>query len=279
LAFVAATILSTSLAHGASVTTASRLNLRSTPSRTNNVLNVMPAGESVEVLPDPSQAGFFKVRRSDHTEGWAHGDFLLLPELPELTPGTADATATAVAHASFPDCGGEHFYRWEQKTTTSGFGATPSSVTVHDVLGWPAPSFHGHTLGSWCIPRTSKEKHVKTVKGWVRRIKAETDGDVHVEITQTKSGATDGCIVVEIPPASISPKFAAARSDLVSLLGIAAVANTDFAGADEKRLRFTGLAFFDGWHLTGPLPTAHGRCNSTVGAAWELHPVFKVESP
>ncbi len=265
------------------VTTSAGLNLRSAPSRTNNVMTVIPANESLEVLPDAPQGGFFKVRRANSAEGWAHGDYLLLPnEQPPLTPEATGTTAAAAAHIPYPDCGDEHHYRWLQKTTTSGFAAPSASASVSDVLAWTGLSFHGHTLSSWCIPRTAKEQEVKTVEGWVRRIKPQTppsgDGDVHIEITQTPDENAADCIVVEIPPESLSPQFATARSDLASLLGLGSLSDNTF-DPGTKRLKFTGLAFFDGWHLTGSLPVDHGRCNSTVGAAWELHPVFKVEAP
>jgi len=41
------------------------------------------------------------------------------------------------------------------------------------------------------------------------------------------------------------------------------------------RVTFEGAAFYDGWHGGDP-PVGHGRCNSTVGATSELHPVFRV---
>ena len=46
---------------------------------------------------------------------------------------------------------------------------------------------------------------------------------------------------------------------------------------------FTGAAFFDGYHQKrtngGARASQHGRCNSSVRALWELHPVYKVDTP
>jgi len=46
---------------------------------------------------------------------------------------------------------------------------------------------------------------------------------------------------------------------------------------------FTGAAFFDGYHQkqtsTGKHASQHGRCNSSIHALWELHPVYDVKAP
>jgi len=46
---------------------------------------------------------------------------------------------------------------------------------------------------------------------------------------------------------------------------------------------FTGAAFFDGYHqkTTQGVKHAsqHGRCNSSVRALWELHPIYEVTQP
>ena len=44
-----------------------------------------------------------------------------------------------------------------------------------------------------------------------------------------------------------------------------------------------GAAFFDGYHQLpwpggSPRPILHGRCNASLRALWELHPVYKVEA-
>jgi hypothetical protein len=254
------------------VTTGARLNLRSAPVREPNIIQTMPVGERLLVLADPPQDGFYRVQTSAHTLGWAHGDYLLLPDIVEGEEG--DIAAHAL---KYPDCGGQHSYRWEAKATTSGFGATLHTVSVGDVLGWNAAGFHGHSLSTWCFDRTTKEKRAYEVVGWVTRVRKEDDGDVHVEITEGSGDAVEDCIVVEIPPGDLSPKFQDARDELASLLGVASLTDKDFT--TPTQVAFRGLAFWDGWHVSATLPHSHGRCNSTAGAGWELHPVFKIRQP
>jgi len=48
--------------------------------------------------------------------------------------------------------------------------------------------------------------------------------------------------------------------------------------------RISGAAFFDGQHRRGGrrsdrVAGDHGRCNSSVRALWEIHPVYRVTSP
>src|SRR6266581_4379191 len=50
------------------------------------------------------------------------------------------------------------------------------------------------------------------------------------------------------------------------------------------RAGISGAAFFDGQHRRGgrrseQIDGAHGRCNSSVRALWEIHPVYRVTSP
>jgi uncharacterized protein YgiM (DUF1202 family) len=274
IALAAAIIPTAGVAQDVTVTTSARVKLRSAPAAADHVLRILERGETVRLVDETGQAGFFRVRASDRTEGWAHGDYLLVS--PDEEEGAPEIETTAV-HANRPLCGGKRHYRWAAKTTTAGFGGAAHPASVPVVLGWSPLPFKGTSLTSWCRPRDTREDVVTTVSGWVRRVKNESDGDVHIEVTSAATDDPTRCIVVEIPPADLSPQFQAARSELATLLSVATIANTD--PDPPIHAEFEGLAFWDGWHEVGALPVGHGRCNSTPGAAWELHPVFKVSTP
>lgn len=254
-----------------------QVNVRAAPGKTQKRVNGLAAGQKVTLLSEQRRGSFFHVRLADNTDGWVHGKYLILPDIPE--PGGLEAIGpeAVAAASSFPACGPEHHYRWKQKISTSGFSQTPSTASVHAVLGWAALPFAGHNILSWCQNRAPKETKAYSVLGWVRRTRKEADGDVHVEITQGSGDAVTDCMVIEIPPADLSTRFNKARSDLATLLSVSQLTNKDFD--TPTRVRFTGLPFWDGWHAGGTLPVGHGRCNSTKGAAWELHGVFKVVAP
>jgi len=49
-------------------------------------------------------------------------------------------------------------------------------------------------------------------------------------------------------------------------------------------VQLVGAAFFDGHHRAGgrrrdAIDPKHGRCNSSLRALWEIHPVYRVEPP
>jgi hypothetical protein len=89
--------------------------------------------------------------------------------------------------------------------------------------------------------------------------------------------------VVEIPAPRYSPRYARARAALDSLVGDRHIRR---GGVLHRpvRVRITGAAFFDGQHRRGgrrsdKIDGEHGRCNSSVRALWEIHPVYGVTSP
>lgn len=252
-----------------------RVKVHATPSLAGKRTDGLTSGSNVTLLPG-RRGSFFKVRLESNKTGWVHGKYLLLPDIEEREFG-ADVMMAPAKASAFPMCGPAHHYRWSAKISTSGFSQTPGQPSVNTALNWIPLAFSGHDLLSWCAARSGRETTPFSVLGWVRRTRKEDDGDVHVEITQNRDDAVESCFVVEIPPADLSPRFNKARNDLTSLLSVSQLSDKDFEV--PTRVRFTGLAFWDGWHATSNLPTKHGRCNSTKGAAWELHPVFKVSAP
>ena len=252
-----------------------RVKVHETAALAGKRIDGLAPGSTVTLLPG-RRGTFFKVQLEGGKTGWVHGRYLHLPDIEERAFGAAEMMTTAATAAAFPMCGPARHYRWSAKITTSGFTPTPTKPSVSAALNWTPLPFSGHDLLSWCEARSGRETKPFSVLGWVRRTRTETDGDVHVEITQKANDAVTDCFVVEIPAADLSPRFNKARNDLAALLSVSQLSDTDFT--TPIRVRFTGLAFWDGWHATSTLPANHGRCNSTKGAAWELHPVFKVSA-
>ena len=253
-----------------------RVKVHATPSLIGKRTDGLTSGSTVTLLRG-RRGSFFKVRLENNKTGWVHGKYLFLPDIEEREFG-GEISLTAAKASAFPMCGPAHHYRWSAKIATSGFSQTPGKPSVNTALNWTPQPFSGHDLLSWCAARSGRETKPFSVLGWVRRTRKEVDdGDVHVEITQNRNDAVENCFVVEIPPAALSPQFNKARDDLAALLAVNQLSDKDFDA--PIRVRFTGLAFWDGWHATSTLPTKHGRCNSTKGAAWELHPVFNVSAP
>ncbi len=167
----------------------------------------------------------------------------------------------------------EPHYRWTQKTDTALADLAPQATSV-SALG-PRDR---------CALRSGRELGVYSVTGWVRRAdKFKDDGDWHVELTERADSPSDSCVVVEIPAPKYSARYASARAALDSLIGDRKVRRSGVL-ARPALARITGAAFFDGQHRRGgrrsdKIDGEHGRCNSSVRALWEIHPVYRVTSP
>ena len=176
----------------------------------------------------------------------------------------------------------EPHYRWTQKTDTALADLAPQATSVSAILATWAPPHLGPR--DRCALRSGRELGVYSVTGWVRRAdKFKDDGDWHVELTERADSPSDSCIVVEIPAPKYSARYASARAALDSLIGDRKVRRSGVL-ARPALARITGAAFFDGQHRRGgrrsdTIDGEHGRCNSSVRALWEIHPVYRVTSP
>jgi len=255
------------------VTTRS-VRLRQEPSTSSPVIRLLKPGERVTLLTESGSGNFFKVKTERSEEGWVDGRYLIPPWTPE-----ADTLAfTEFATTAYPPCGGAHHFRWQEKTDLGQSGLTPRATSVGAVFRW-APLGLGQDLASWCAPRQGRELQAFAINGWVRRVrKQEADGDWHVEITSTAQSNPSSCLVVEIPDPSYDSRFSAARDALDVLLQASAVSTAGDI-TPPVRVHFVGAGFYDGWHSSSTGAKGHGRCNSSLGALWEIHPVFSVTSP
>ncbi len=169
----------------------------------------------------------------------------------------------------------EPHYRWSEKvdTTLQARPATPADIAAI-LTDWAPLSL---TSKDRCAPRVGREDSVFTVVGWVRRLKLyEADGDWHIELTEARDTPVGSCIIVEIPAERYGVVYGLARAALAAL-----VDTTQLGPAGDLhssvRVQFTGAAFFDGFHQQQA--SQHGRCNSSLRALWELHPVYTVTPP
>lgn len=177
-------------------------------------------------------------------------------------------------------------YRWAQKTEESLASTVARHTNITSILThWSLPDITGANVYK-CAERVGNERHVYSVLGWVQRVKRnESDGDWHIELTVRANSPVDSCMVVEIPPADLSGLYANARADLDSLESKNGITESSSGDLSEAlRVRIVGAAFFDGQHRGGATRRdqtdgAHGRCNSSARALWEIHPVYWVQEP
>jgi hypothetical protein len=175
----------------------------------------------------------------------------------------------------------EPHYRWTEKTDESLANIVAQRAYIGTIVKSWAPLEFSSEAKYKCADRKGRELKVYSVIGWVRRVKTgESDGDWHIELTSRQDSPVGSCIVIEIPPGSPGGNYAQARQDLRTR--VTWRSNGDVS--PPVRLRFIGAAFFDGEHRGGAAHRdradgAHGRCNSSARALWELHPVYWVLDP
>jgi hypothetical protein len=187
----------------------------------------------------------------------------------------------APARAQWQPCREPH-YRWNEKTDTALATATrlPTSIVAILTICRPLP----FTAADRCAARVGNERRVYVVQGWVRRVdKAKDDGDWHIELTARATTPPESCIVVEIPPAELSVRYARARADLDALLGNPAIGKHGVLKRPVP-VAVVGAALYDGEHRgagrrVDQIRKAHGRCNASLRALWEVHPVYAVTPP
>ena len=201
----------------------------------------------------------------------------MTPHIPALVAALA---ILPLAPAAGQTCTEPH-YRWSEKVDTAFAHLTPTDVDVSTILMWSARTI---TARDKCASRIGKERKVFSITAYVRRIKLhESDGDWHIELTEEEyTPVPASCIIVEIPAPAHGGGYRQARDQLAALVDTTHLAaNGDLAA--PVQVTFTGAAFFDGYHQkktsTGKHASQHGRCNSSLSALWELHPIYDVTAP
>ena len=117
-----------------------------------------------------------------------------------------------------------------------------------------------------------------TTTGWLHLVAGETDGDYHIQISDS---ATDGdhCLIVEVPnpdpkftaSSDLQPKFAAVR-DLIKTKMLAG-RDPAVGGSVMQHpvhVTVTGILFYDDSHVGDP---PRGKRGMHAATLWELHPV------
>jgi len=172
-------------------------------------------------------------------------------------------------------------YRWAVKTDTALAGRPAVAATIPEILTrWTTPPLGPRDR---CTRRAGRELEVYVVPGWIRRIeRSKDDGDWHIELTASPTSPPESCIVAEIPLGTLGAVYARTRTRLDSLL---AGRRLDKDGDLRTPLGvwITGAAFFDAQHRRTTRKRdvtdgGHGRCNTSLRALWELHPVYDISA-
>jgi hypothetical protein len=192
---------------------------------------------------------------------------LLLTALADLVQAKPPVTFTSPC-----ECEGNHgVSRWGAKTDAA---QPPSSnikqITPSEIYKWKGPGGQIPTREE----RLPAENHWFAVTGRVEKIKAEDDGDVHIELANVDG--KPGAIVVELP---LGPAWCEMRKTAFSWTG----ARFPVFPGKEQTLHLrehpivtvVGRAFYDIDHARGDTHSNRRNYNQAL-AVWEIHPVMRL---
>ena len=178
---------------------------------------------------------------------------------------------------------GEPHYRWSEKVDTALETRPATPALISQILTRWAP--RSLTSKDACAPRAEREDSLFVVTGWVRRMRLhESDGDWHIELTEAATTPVTSCIIAEIPAETHGVIYRRARRELAALVDTTQLSPSGDVDP-PVRVQLTGAAFYDGYHQEQPTgggashALQHARCNSSLRALWEIHPVYKAAAP
>jgi len=163
--------------------------------------------------------------------------------------------------------------RWAVKNDPSTLPTDVSpiqAVTPSDIFGWPGRDVHVTQHSE----RTGREQNWFSLTGRVVAVKVEADGDLHIALSDA-TGDKQGIVVVKIP---LGPQWCDIRTTVFSW----SPTRFPFQTRSTKRLKVIkppiitviGKAFWDTGHA--PKDQSNRRKNLPQYAAWEIHPVMKL---
>jgi hypothetical protein len=182
---------------------------------------------------------------------------------------------------------GQGVERWSVKTSVpdgTNF-AKPTKVALADLLAMQDADGVTHNDKRYektRIPAAAGDKlpegKLITTVGWLHLVAGETDGDYHIQMSDSAASG-DHCLIVEVPnegekytaTAELRPKFQAVR-DLIKAKMLAGKDPSPSGSVMQHPVyvQVTGILFYDDAHVGG---APRGKKGMKAATLWELHPV------
>jgi len=159
----------------------------------------------------------------------------------------------------------------EDSSTPPMDASAIKAVTPSDIFCWPGPNLH-LTADS---ERTGIENNWFAVTGKLLSLKVETDCDLHIELRDA-TGDKLGIVVVEVPA---KPQWCEIRKTVFAWTQTRFPFHTSSARKlniiNPPTITVIGKAFFDVGHSLKN--QSNSRKRQPDHAAWEIHPIMKLE--
>jgi hypothetical protein len=145
------------------------------------------------------------------------------------------------------------------------------SVTPSDVFSWPGTDVHLTQHSE----RNGREQNWFSLTGRVVAVKVEADGDLHIELSDA-TGDKQGTVICDVP---LKPQWCDIRQTVFSWT----LTRFPFQTRSTKRLKIAnppvitvvGKAFWNIGHA--PKDQSNRKSHQPGYAAWEIHPVMKID--
>jgi hypothetical protein len=175
--------------------------------------------------------------------------------------------------------------RWPIKTTAHHMNEAPRVIAFDSLIALPDPAgvkkndsrFQDAFIPSFHNFAGLHEGEIVRVSGWLHLIAYETDGDYHIQISNSETSG-DHCLIVEVPyPTYVksAPNLKKLCAAVRSYIKKKILANKEpgTSGTVLKKAVYvtvTGQLFYDDSHV-GDAP--RGKRGMHAATLWELHPV------
>jgi hypothetical protein len=188
------------------------------------------------------------------------------------SPAAAAPLVTFESPCECQDNHGKH--RWAEKNDPAlppTDASAIQAVTPSDLFNWQGPTEHLTSSSE----RITTEQKWYALTGHVVELRAEEDGDLHIAL-QDATGDKPGTVVAEIPA---KPEWCQLRQIVFGWTHV----EFPFRVRSGRKLKIIqspvitviGKAFFDIGHA--PADQSNHRRDLQGYAAWEIHPVMKLD--
>ncbi len=178
--------------------------------------------------------------------------------------------------------------RWPIKTSAHRIHEVPRAVIFDSLVALPDPPgvrkndprFQDAFVPSFKNSQGLEEGDMVRTSGWLHLVAYETDGDFHIQISNSESSGNH-CLIVEIPyrtyvkSSSNLKKLCSAERSYIkkNLLGGKDPAPSGTILKKAMYVTVTGQLFYDDSHVGDP---PRGKKGMHAATLWELHPVTEI---
>lgn len=175
--------------------------------------------------------------------------------------------------------------RWPIKTSAPKLKDAPKVVSFADLIAIPDPPgvlkddkrYQKALIPHFDNSSNADEGQILQVTGWLHLVALETDGDYHIQISNSDTSG-DHCVIVELPypnfvksSKALKQQCSTVRSFIKkNILGGKEPSSSGTVLKKAVYVTVTGQLFYDDAHVNDP---PRGKKGMHAATLWELHPI------